>query len=184
MYLRKIKLKKKLKNFFLKMLFIIFSFFITFISSKSCSDTYSCFNQGSLCKAQITACLSDQGCVSVLTAPDSCTYDCTKDCLKNPAMAFPYTCFSNCIPQKNNAKYTDLMTCKLSACAEKDNPQPSPQPQPQPTPQPKPSDPSVVPQPSNNNGTNNSTGRESSFSDLLKNFALIFVLIFSMILHY
>lgn len=89
---------------------------ISIVASKPCLDIYSCFNTETQCKPQTDECMKDQGCLQVLTSPDSCLFDCTKDCLKNPQMDFPYTCFQSCIPLKQNEKYSALMNCKLSAC--------------------------------------------------------------------
>lgn len=87
------------------------------INAKTCLETYSCFNSETQCKKLTDECMNDQACLNVLISPDSCLFDCTKGCLKDVKMPFPLECVKTCIPQKGNQKYSDLMNCKLSACA-------------------------------------------------------------------
>lgn len=89
---------------------------ITITESKNCLDVYNCFNSEKQCQKQTQECMNDPSCLQILSSPDSCLFNCTKDCLKNPRMEFPSACFSSCIPEKHNQKYSNLMNCKLSAC--------------------------------------------------------------------
>jgi len=97
---------------------ILILFLASVIYCKTCLETYSCFNSETQCKNEVSQCINDQSCLQILSSPDSCLYDCTKDCLKNPALPFPKSCFDKCIPEKQNKKYSNMMNCKIRACSD------------------------------------------------------------------